>query len=459
MIPRRSGALALLLAAASPSVPAQEDVPEWVYGVASVPAVPDAARHPALAQLPLLVIGRLADLDRRFPSEDEVRRIREKDRLKAAYEAGKAAALLRDRRDSAVLSPAAFPERSAERRKLDEEIRNPPGGTEAPGGRVPLEDIRILRSWDGHAEGRLVEASADPAGACVREKLDYLLLWEAGEAAGYLRIRMIGWNAALGGEDFSYTIYAPADDIPSTAEDLAQALAQAVVGRPSSRLVFDVDPPEARILVDGRRLAPGRRSLRVYEEREYSVSVEAGPGSRKDFLLRSEFGRDVRLSARVEPAETAGVLVETDPPGASLYLDGIWAGTTPGEAKLYGAARVARLFLPGYEEEFSVIRPEAEERLRVELRESAGEGPTGFERDKERFYAALGRLVVSLPVTLLAYGLYLQSEALHQEYPADASFSRRRDITLAAVSVSGGITAGLSAGAAVRLSKYIQSAR
>ncbi len=459
MIPRRSGALALLLAAVSPSVPAQEDVPGWTFGVASLPAVPSVDRHPALAQLPVLVIGRLADLEVRFPTEEEVRRSLERSRLAEVFLAGAAAASLRDRRDAAALSPSAPDERSAERRKLDEELRKTPDAAGTPGTVASPPATRPLRPWEGHAEGRLVAASADPAGACVREKLDYLLLWEVGEAAGYLRIRLYGWNAALGREDFSYTTYAPADDIPSAAEDLAQALCRAVVGRPSSRLVFDVDPPEARILVDGRRLTPGRRSLRVYEERDYSVSLEAGPADRKDYSLRSEFGRDVRLSARVEPEETGAVRIESDPPGASLYLDGIWAGTTPGEVKLFGAPRVARLYLPGYEEEFSVIRPEAGDLLKVSLREAAGAGPTEFDRSKERFYSALGRLAVSLPVTLLVYGLFLQSEALLREDPADASFASRRDITLAVFSVSGGITAGLLAGAVARLSNYIQSAR
>ena len=173
----------------------------------------------------------------------------------------------------------------------------------------------------------------------AREKLDYLILWEVSELSGYLRIRMNGWNAALGRTDVSRTVYCPSEDIPSAVEELAQGLIRAAVARPSSRLVFDVEPPEADILVDGRLLAPGRRSLRVYEERDYQVFVRLGTARLEESRLRSEFGKDVVLTVRAERPESAVVLVETDPAGATLYLDGIWSGKTPTEARIFGADR------------------------------------------------------------------------------------------------------------------------
>jgi hypothetical protein len=465
MTPGRFGALALLLAAASSPAAGQEEAPAWILGVSSIPpSAREVQRHPALGQVPIQVLEAVRDLDLRFLTEEERARILEKSRLEEIFQAGASAAAARDRRDAAALSPAGEAERAAEERRLETErarslkpADSPEPGTTTPGGTSP--GTRTVVFWEGHSSGRLIEAGADPGIVCSREKLDYLILWEAGEVSGYLRIRMTGWNAALGRPDFTYTAYCPTDDIPAAVSELAQGLVRAASGVPSSRLVFTVEPPETRIRVDGRLLAPGRRSLRVYKEREHLVSLELGPGTRAEYPVRSEFGKDVELSVRLEPPAPETVLVETDPPGASLHLDGIWAGTTPGQVRIFDSARVARLALPGFQDEFRVIEPGTGEFVRVTLRETEAEGDSLFDRRKERFYRALGGLAVSLPVTLLSYGLYLQSSALHTENPGNESFARRKDTAFAVFAVSTGITAGLLAGASVRLGKYIQSAR
>ena len=377
MTPGRFGALALLLAYAYFPASGQGEAPAWILGVASFsPAAREVRLYPALGQLPVQVLEGVRDLDRRFLTEEERTRILDKSRLEELFKAGAAAAGTRDRRDAAALSPVAGPARAAEERRLGEELArgqktgsapaaggaspgvSSPGGSSpggsSPGGSSPggsSPEIRSVVFWEGHSSGRLIEAGADPGSVCSREKLDYLVLWEAGEVSGYLRSRMTGWNAVLGRADFTYTVYCPVDDIPAAAAELSQGLVRAASGLPSSRLVFTVDPPESRIRVDGRLLAPGRRSLRVYEEREHLVSLELGSGTREEYSVLSEFGKDVELSVRLVTPDPETVLVETDPPGASLHLDGIWAGMAPGEVRIFGSARVARLTLPGFQDE------------------------------------------------------------------------------------------------------------
>ncbi len=460
MSPGRYGALALLLAAVSVGASGQDSLPDWRVGLSSIGAgIREVGLYPALAQLPILVLEGVRDLDLRYPPDEETFRVRETVRLQEKYAEGAESARLRDRRDAAALSPFEPSRRTAEERRLRDELKrgDPPGRKD--GSETDGLVIRRIVLWEGHGSGKLVEAPEDPGGACDREKLDYLILWEVSELSGYLRIRMSGWNAVLRRPDFSHTVYCPADDIGSAAEELSQGFIRAAAGRPSSLLVFDVEPPEARILVEGHLLAPGRRSLRVYEEREYRITLELGTEVFEESTLKSEFGKDVLLSFRAERPESAAVPVETDPPGASLYLDGIWAGITPTEAKIFGASRVARLRLPGFEDEYAVLEPGFSGSLVFPLRPAETDAVSRFERSKERFYQALGRLAVSLPATLLAYAIYLQSSALYDEDPGNNAFSRRRDVTLAVFAVSSGMTTGFLAGASVRLAAYIKSAR
>ena len=460
---RRFGAFLFLLAAAAGSLEGQEDLAEWTIGVSIMQdfrlSDPGSSRAGVLGQLPLLVIERVRDLDIRFVPAEESRRREERSRLKELYAAGSASAALRDRRDSAALSPYGFQERAAAERKSSEQIARTAAVPAKPSVGEPARNIRTIRLWPGHASGRLVEVKEDPARACASEKLDYLILWEVREVSGFLRIRMDGWNEVLGRSDYTYTAYCPADDPSSAVEVLAQAMILAATARPSARLIFDVEPAEARVQVDGRTLAAGRRSLRVYEERNYSIAVLEEGVPREVYVVRSEFGKDVRVSVRLALPLTAVSAVESIPGGASLYLDGIWEGRTPAEAKVFKTARVALLRLPGFEDEFVVIEPSLPGPVLVSLREIETGPIARFDSQKDRFYGALGRLVLSLPVSILAYGVYLQSAALHQEYPGNESFSRRNDISLAVFVVSSGVTAGFLLSAAARLASYIQSAR
>ena len=470
MIPARPGAFVLMLAAVSVLVSGQTALPTWTLGVAAIPRdARELQRYPSLGVLPIQVLEGVHDLDWRFLSDAEILKIREKSLLEKQYEAGAAAARLRDRRDAAALSPVGTSERAVAERilrtererglKIDAASRPAAAKLEDASDGGPWPEIRRIVLWEGHGSDRLIDAGTDPGGACSREKVDYLILWEAAEVSGFLRIRMIGWNAVLGRADFVRTAYCPSDDIASAAAELSQGLARAASGRPTARLVFDVEPAEARIRVDGRLLASGRRSIRIYEEREYLVSLELGTGITENYSIRSQFGKDSVLTARLEPLQSSSVLVETEPPGASLHLDGIWAGTTPEQAQLFGYARVARLVLPGFQDEYRVIEPAGRDRILIRLRETEHDGIPVFDRRKERFYQALGRLAVGLPVTLLSYGVYLQSSALYLEYPGNLTFQSRKESSLVVFAMSSGITAGLLASASIRLAQYIQSAR
>ncbi|HSV57009.1 MAG TPA: PEGA domain-containing protein, partial [Magnetospirillaceae bacterium] len=261
-----------------------------------------------------------------------------------------------------------------------------------------------------------------------------------------------------GRADFSHTVYTSKDDAASAAEELAQAVIRAAAARPSARLVFDVEPPDAEIRVDGQRLAAGRRSLRVYEERDHLVSVEAWK-ERREYSMRPIFGMDVHLTVRLEEPAGPALAIETDPPGASLYLDGMWAGHTPLEVSAGHDRLVAVVTLTGYEQEFFTIDPAWPARVDLSLRPAKPGIEPLIERRREDFHRALGYLVISLPVSTLASGAWLQSSALLQQYPGNPAIARRSVANFAAFAVTGGITAATLVNAAIRLARYIRSVR
>ena len=120
---RRIG-LAFVFLASAVIVAAEEDgTRSWVLGITEMPGVSstvsDPASRSALSTLPVLILGKLEDLDRRLLNREEIEQRRERDRLAKLYEAGASAAAQRDKRDQASLSPSPSHKRASEERKQE----------------------------------------------------------------------------------------------------------------------------------------------------------------------------------------------------------------------------------------------------------------------------------------------------------------------------------------------------
>ncbi len=447
---------------------AAADEPEriqWTLGVSEIPPASvsslDSSAQAALSSLPSMVLERIRDLDRRFLTEEEKRMRRERELLSSLYSSGAEAASIRDKRDSAALSPNPVQMRASEERKLGEELFEKKKALVDPESAVPGEvpDETSILLWSGHRSEQFLADSRDPGYVCRKEKIDYLILWEVDVLGGFFKVRMEGWNAALGRSDFQHTAYCPVDDVESCAGEFAGAVISAAVSRLSSRIVLRVEPAGARVFLDGRQLAPGRHSLRIFEAREYRIRAEAAGYRPEEITLSPVLGKDTEAVFKLVPYDEARVAVRTDPPGAFLYLDGIWAGTTPISIPSYLMARSILLQCPGYEDLFAVLDPRKSMDAAFTLEKEAEGTTTALERRKKQFYNSLGYLVVSLPVAIISYGVFHQNNTLYGEHPENEDFLGRRNLSGGCFAAAAGITGAFLVNAAIRLFLYIKSAR
>lgn len=474
---RRFWAFSLMLILLSPPVSAEEAPKaeakvqadaqtdsDWTLGISEIPlaAGPLAStERAALAGLPALVLEKIHDLEFRFVPEAEQTARSERTRLAALYSGGAAAASARDKRDAAALSPSPAQKRLSEGRSLREEyekkaIRSIPEKS----GDAGAKEVSKIALWKGHASGRFLAPTDDPETVCAKESLDYLIRWQVQESASFLRIRMEGWNGALGRADFSHVAYCSADDVASVSEELAAAVILAAVAKPSARVVFRPDPVECRIYVDDRLVEASRGSIRVYEERDYRVRAWAEGYEASEVTVHPAFGKDSEAALRLVPREAGTITVSSAPAGASLYLNGIWVGETPIEIPAYGKSRVAILTYPGFEKLFGVLAPgNAEAGASFALYETKDGTATVFSRRKDSFYKSLGLFVVSIPVSIVTYGMYLENAFLYAEYPNNSTFSRRNDVWFGCFAAATGVTVVLAVNAVIHLVRYVKSAR
>lgn len=110
------------------------------------------------------------------------------------------------------------------------------------------------------------------------------------------------------------------------------------------------EPSGARVLLDGKevgttpltlpRVTPGRHRVRV------SAAPESYEPFRTEVIVERERGAPP-LFARLERRE-ADLVVTTQPPGATVSIDGKTLGTTTFKARLLGGSHRLQVSLPGY---------------------------------------------------------------------------------------------------------------
>lgn len=428
---------------------------------------------------------RLSFVDRRFalPEEDEAL-----DTAAAAGERGRAARALAEAlaaRERASLGNRDPFKRAAElrdaERKLKEAMRTlsplvaaPSAGAARTNGAASKSGSapppRALSYWKDATigiEARLAPIVGDPAEFCRASSVDYLVYGSIERLDGYSSVSLRLYSAAAGRVLWSETHYAADDEFESVLDALERPLATALFGRAYARLELGLFPPTARLLDEGgRALSSGE----LFFEAGTAEAAASAPGYDSRLIrFKIEPGRELALRAALEPLPAPSFIVESDPPGASLYLDGVLRGVTPLELPGFAELRTLRLSLPGREDLHTTVRggpPDGALRFGF----APPTGATQSERiaaAKDDFYKALGWFVVSLPVSTLSYGsfrmYYDASLAALDAGIGDPAAIARLDtgytISQAVFWTSSAVSLGLAINAGLRLARYLKAAR
>ncbi len=472
----RLAAAAALACAAAAGVAAQ-GAPPLVVGWAELDpeGIPEGLAH-AATLIPRLLMEGTSFADSRLPGPGEAAASgpgRAPDSPEAARAAVAAARRKADLVAITVDDPFRRESELAAARKAVADARDRllaalasvDGGAHDGAGGVPAAGTAAMVPWQGHADGLLLEPVSDPAAACRDKKLDILVFGSVRDASGYLAVELSVYVASTGTMAWTGVEYAFPDDLPAAVAALTRPVATALLGRPYSLVELAVTPAHAALRLDGEAAAAGR-SLH-FGESDPELLASAPGFSPRTAVLSVRPGRDVSLRLELEPVPAPALLLESDPPGATVHVDGLRAGVTPLE--LGGAAftRVARLTMPGRVGVDLVIPPSAGSLETVTLPPADGLDFSGrFEAGKDRFYRSLGWFVLSLPVSVLSYGSFSAYRSVLSSLAASGSpdpavvarLEPRYYATQAVFWASAAASAALAVNAVIELAGYIGAA-
>jgi hypothetical protein len=348
------------------------------------------------------------------------------------------------------------------------------GGTAEVPSAAPnagAEGTRMLAPWKG-AEGRLLAAAqsprspaADLARLCAAEGIDYLFYGSVKSAGSFLNLELALYSAALNDTLWRGVEYVAPDALDGLAELFTRPAASALMGRDYARLFLETDPPNALIQIEGGA-AIGQGQL-FYTESLTRLSISA-PGYDTELLpLHIETGRDLILKASLHKRQRAGFVINSDDPGASVYLDGVFLATVPLELDGFSDTKVLRVTAQGKSElQLPLQGSPSSGILSLPRLEELGEGyKARLGEAKDEFYGALGWFVLSLPVSVLSFGsfrMYYDAGAAAAPFITDQaaidSLNTRYIVSQSLFWASSAVSAGLAVNAAIKLIRYIHAA-
>ena len=312
----------VLVGAASPLI-AAEQIPEfkkneWKVGIADF----DVPEDSAALVVSRMIREELSDITRRDLNPDERRKLARSTIEDQEIVHLNSLAALHAERDGKIFTPgfsrAAL---GAAQLKITELNKTLAALRALPPNRIEVPEFLPVRISHHNLEG------ASPEAFRRKEQLDMLISGEILRVGDYFGIgvyafseegRNILWEGAGGDDDFA-----------GIAREIASSVRGLILGRPWAGLIIDASPDNAIITVDGAPIGvgwwtdfnrtPGPVTVMVSAEGHRTRIIE-------EVLIAGEI---TRLEPGLEVGTSRKILVNSDPPGASVRLGTLWLGRTP----------------------------------------------------------------------------------------------------------------------------------
>ena len=365
-----------------------------------------------LTSLPLLLLDRLDDIPAHVLSEDEIEaRARRLVRERIEEKERKISSLI-ERKDELFLDgkeaeQAETEEEIEELRKDIEELRQYLSSAESASAEVDVEEelpfVAALedakRSLSPYPSLPLREfADEREADAIVYGRLEQV------EEALYLSLELYIRDLDSSREIYNGIVFP--DRVESSAEEVSRELTDLLLGREWAHLDLDVGPEHAQVTIGGKRYAGGSRVLRYLAPGSYEVVAEAEGYISESRSIRLEHAARSELSFALSPEETADFSVNTQPEGAEIFSGAVSLGRTP--------LRLEEVVLPitilakreGFYDYHRVLQGAPEDEvLELNLHPLSIGKEKIIESARSRFYRGMAGFFLSLPITIISYGI------------------------------------------------------
>jgi hypothetical protein len=468
-IPNPFGAILLLVAtvACAQTVKAQgdttsgigsvpdDDRPNWVVGFTSLDTVEVEPRNLYLSySIPLVIRQRLLAIrDHQLSPEERDAQGNELIRKEIRDLSARLIGQRRERDVAAGQSTVSATQKLAEAGKeiqaLTARIRYLESLDPAE---VPVPDRKPVAFWSSEtptATGLLDSPRYSPLETARTKGLDLLVFGTIEQVQDYLFLSLKAVDYPRGLVLLDYQDAFLPSGVYGGLERLTEDLAAIALGGPWGSLHIRPEPESAEVRVDGAFAGVGALQVDFVRPGEAEVVVSAEGYAPAVRTLEVVAGETVVVDVSLEPEEVFPISIASAPLLADVYVDSTWVGRTPvsvprpvglGRVEIVHDGRMPRSFHLS-----SQTPPVVSWNLPV----AVGVAADRQKQARNRFYGALGALILSLPVPIVLSALsgdqvtaYVQAEAagdVGQELRLAVSYRRLYAGFLGGVFLSGAL--------------------
>ncbi len=457
------------LARATPEAPPlRDDRPVWRIGVLPFAATDLEPEDAWLARsIPLLMLETLSPLGehRLSDAERNARRVRVLEAAQA--EAGRALAEETRTRDRLLLADLSDDVRADRREAASRRVADARRALDRvmamEAGAVIVPLTRPIEFFRGGAE--LMPAGLTRGQAASQHDLDLILSGSVDRLdREFLVVEIAAYSVAREREVYRDLEVIALDDIAPLVEAMVERVAETVLGRSWAHLTVTTNTPEAALLVDGALVGFGTATSRFLEPGPRRVVVSYESVQREETVVLLP-GSAERIEVVLAPPRSGQIAVESEPPGADVYVDSVWQGRTPVELNRPHHTATVLLQREGSLDSRFTIGPQTPDRVVRDLASDIIGWTEQTTAARDRFYRALGFFVVSLPAPIILNGVYENLSILYASGTPTGLSDRESDRLLATANTvywgywaSVGVSSGLFANLVVQLVRYIRTA-
>lgn len=293
------------------------------------------------------------------------------------------------------------------------------------------------------------------------DKISGLISGKIEDIAGYMYVT-VRLDTGVGGmPSFEISEAASYDDVDSVVATITARLLPIISNRKPVKLILTVEPEDARVFIDSHLVEDFSSPITVFSG-EHTVSVSA-PGyttaTRSTMLEQSE---TYKVDIKLEKQKTVTVAFDTKKMGTSIYFNTMYFGETPLSIKLPLEPGIGEA-VSGNIQTWFVFLPNKvanTENPRMIVKANTLDTATKIENTRKTFYWSLAALYISLPVSMLSYGIamdkanaYNEGKIGHTESTANEVDSWSRIST-----ISQYVSIGLGVNVAIQLFRYLWAA-
>jgi hypothetical protein len=233
-----------------------------------------------------------------------------------------------------------------------------------------------------------------------------------------------------------------------------------IANRAPVKLELSVEPADAQVYVDGKLVPPEDNTVTVFAG-EHIVSVSAPGYESATKKARFEGADAFHVKIALQEEKTVTISFDTNKTSASIFLNTRYYGETPTDITLPLKPVIGEAVI-GDVETWFVLMPDKNMREGTHMTVKPNKTETGKKIDRRRntFYWSLGALYLSLPVTMLSYGVAQDKYNAYNDgrMPQTDASATEVNNWIKVSTISRGISLALGVNVIYQLVRYIVAA-